>query len=178
MFPIRLNPFPFDIAIFRYFNNLHSAFFDHIMLSVSTVGEWAIIWIFIGIVIYLCDKKRGREVFFVTILAIIISSILNDVIVKAFLFRERPYLYLENVHQLGIRWTNGSFVSGHTASSFAAALVFCSYYKKWAIIFVILALLIAYSRIYLGMHYPSDLLGGVVIGGLSAWIVFKINKKR
>jgi len=178
MFPIKINPFPGDIALFQVLNNFHSTIFDRIMLFTSTIGEWAIIWALIAFIIFLCDKKRGRGILFMTILAIIISSILNDAILKTIFFRERPYLLIENVHQLGIRWINSSFVSGHTASSFAAAFVLIAYYKKFWYFFIFLAVLIAYSRIYLGMHYPSDIIGGIIIGALSAFIVFKISKKR
>jgi len=147
------------------------------MLFLTNSGEWAVVWVFIACILFLLNRKRGHEIVFNTLLAVIFSSFLNDLLLKTVFYRERPYLALQDVHHLGTSWHNSSFVSGHTASSFAAALVLSSFFPKFSALFIALALGIAYSRIYVGMHYPSDIIGGVIIGIISAYLVYKLRKK-
>ena len=177
MFPITLHPFSGDLPLFHIINNWHSPIWDKIMLVFTDSGEFAIIWLLIAAIIFFTDKKNGRKILTLTLFAVIISSFLNDLFLKSIFFRERPYIFLQDIHHLGNYWANSSFVSGHTSSSFAAFFILGRYCKKWFWLFLLLAIIIAYSRIYVGMHYPSDIIGGIIVGIISALIVLKIDRK-
>ncbi|MEI6499075.1 MAG: phosphatase PAP2 family protein [bacterium] len=177
MLPIHIQPFPGDIVVLQTLNRLHSPFFDKVFVFFSDLGEWAIIWAIIGLILLIANRKKGRIIFSMIVLSIIFSSFLNDLLIKTFFFRQRPYLALENIHHLGTNWANSSFVSGHTSASVAAAVILIYFYPSKIILFVALTLLIMYSRIYLGMHYPSDIIGGIIVGVIAAFICINIMKK-
>ncbi|WP_394995453.1 phosphatase PAP2 family protein [Emticicia sp.] len=97
-------------------------------------------------------------------------------VLKKIIDRQRPsitYLFIQPV----IIETNGSFPSGHTTAAFATATSFTLAYPKWyvAVPAYTWASMVAYSRLHLGVHYPSDILGGAIIGAGSAWLSHKAN---
>jgi undecaprenyl-diphosphatase len=177
MKPFYLQPFIFDERLLIIINNLHSPILDKIMVFIATISEYAGIWILFGLLCFFIDRKNGKKVIVTLFIALAIEVIINNIILRQFVFRERPYLALDHIHHLGLNWKNSSFVSGHTASSIAAYLVFLKFYKKALIPFGILTLLIIWTRFYLGMHYPSDVIGGIVAGIICAYSAFLIQKR-
>jgi undecaprenyl-diphosphatase len=166
-----------DSNIVKTLNSFHNSFLDIVMVFISNIGEYAIIWLIIGLFLLMLDKKNGKFMFSTLIIALIIEVAINDGILKNIFYRERPYLLFSELHHLGPDTMNSSFVSGHTASSIAIFLVLIKFYKKMFYPFAFLVLLMIWTRFYLGMHYPSDILGGVAVGTLSAWLAFSISKK-
>jgi undecaprenyl-diphosphatase len=88
---------------------------------------------------------------------------------------------MEGVRVIGKIWTNCSFPSGHVAASTAvlAALfyLFKKFRKEWLIFLAaIFILFLAFARIYVGMHYPSDVLGGIIVGSISSFLVIRLDK--
>lgn len=132
-----------------------------------------VIWPVLGIVLLI--TKRHRKEGIGMLLAIGIGVIITNVILKNAAARPRPYTLLNDLTPLISAPRDYSFPSGHTCMSVAAAgtLVGLSD-RKWAIAGCTLAALIAFSRMYVGVHYPTDILGGAVIGALSAWIAVHI----
>lgn len=177
MINIFQTPISLDFRILEVINSFHNSFFDTVIVFASNIGEYAIIWLIIGLYFLLFDKKHGKLMFFTLAIALIIEVTINDGFLKNFFYRERPYLLFQNLHHLGPDTTNSSFVSGHTASSVAAFLVFIKFYKKMIWPLLALVLLMIWTRFYLGMHYPSDIIGGVIVGCVSAWLAFLIGKK-
>ena len=104
--------------------------------------------------------------------------ILCNVILKNLIARVRPYDVNTAVQVLVAKPKDFSFPSGHTAASFASvtALYLAGEKKLWKPALA-LAILIAFSRMYLYVHYPTDILGGVIFGSLSAWIGYRISTK-
>ena len=103
-------------------------------------------------------------------LALVINVILANGILKHLVQRPRPFDTYGGLQVLIHRPADWSFPSGHASASFAAAFVLYHYMpKKFSIPALILATLIAFSRLYLGVHYPSDVIGGAAIGYLTAW---------
>lgn len=110
--------------------------------------------------------------------ALLVDVILCNVILKNLIARVRPYDVNTAVQVLVAKPKDFSFPSGHTAASFASvtALYLAGEKKLWKPALA-LAILIAFSRMYLYVHYPTDILGGVIFGSLSAWIGYPCSKK-
>ncbi len=83
--------------------------------------------------------------------------------------QDSPYEVVEGLKLLIEPQSDFSFPSGHTCASIGAALACIRFWRKWGIPLVILAVLISLSRLYVGVHYPTDVLGGAVVGAFAAW---------
>lgn len=117
-------------------------------------------------------KREG----FTIAVALIIFSVLGLLILKPIIARPRPFI-AQGVDILIKEPMGFSFPSGHTGSSFAAASVIYFYNKKRGLLALILATLIAFSRMYLFVHYPSDIVGGLILGIISSRIAIKITNE-
>lgn len=99
------------------------------------------------------------------LLALLGSLLVNNILLKNIVERPRPYDIIEGLQPLITRPKDFSFPSGHTGSSFAAAAVFYrNLPKQFGIWMILLAALIGVSRLYLGVHYPTDVLAGMLLG--------------
>jgi len=140
-----------------------------IMKVITTLGDAGILWI-LAAILCLCiarTRKAGATI----LLALLFSLIVNNVILKNAVARIRPYEVVDGLECLMGKAMDFSFPSGHSGSSFAAATVIaCLFPKKFGIPAVIIAALIALSRLYVGIHYPTDVLFGVVDGILLGWL--------
>lgn len=138
----------------------------------TDMGNNGLFWLII-IITLLCFKKT-RSVGLVALLSLAVCFIINNEILKNVIARPRPFIQLTQLNILIPKPTDFSFPSGHTASSFAAAGAFYFYgNKKWGISAFVLAGLIGFSRLYLGVHYPSDVLFGAFVGVLIGFVVSK-----
>ena len=153
-----------------------NSFMDTIMPVITSLGNSGIVWILITIV--LIAMKRYRKYGYMLALALIITLVVGNITLKPLIARTRPFDAndLESILLIEAP-TDYSFPSGHTMSSFAAAIVLIYMDKKVGIIAMILAVLIAFSRLYLYVHYPSDVFAGMILGILSAIISIKLLSK-
>lgn len=148
---------------------LQSPLMDSLMLFFTRLGDDGFIWILIAI--FLLFTKKYRKYGVILLLALLAGLIIGNGIIKNLVGRARPSweqtlpLLIENP-------TDFSFPSGHTQSSFIAATVLALTNKKWALWAYPLAALIAFSRLYLMVHFPTDVLGGIFIGVLIGALVF------
>ena len=111
--------------------------------------------------------------------ALLVDLVVCNGILKPLVHRIRPFDVKTGIELLINRPTDYSFPSGHTCASFACALVLYRILpKKYGVPAVILASLIAFSRLYVGVHYPTDVLGGMFVGIFSSCLVLWIGKKR
>jgi len=148
---------------------------DKVMVLATYLGNGAIIWIIISVI--LISNKKYRKVGFMALSALILSAILGDEILKNVFRRVRPSDTIATMNLLITRPLSYSFPSGHTMSSFAVAGVLAKCFKKYAIEFISLASLIAFSRVYLYVHYPTDVLAGAILGLMcSAIVIYLFNK--
>ncbi|MEG1753703.1 MAG: phosphatase PAP2 family protein [Christensenella sp.] len=155
---------------------LSCGFLNILLSAFTTIGNGGVIWIIITLV-FLLDK-RTRRCGTALLFAIALTYIIGNVIIKDLVMRERPFVFY-GVSQLLIPAPHGfSFPSGHAASSFAALTVIYSCYKKLRLPAAICALLIAFSRVYLFVHFPSDVLAGAVLGSVCAYIILAFNHFR
>ena len=128
----------------------------------------------LGVVLLI--PKKTRKSGFTALLALIIGSVITNLVLKTAVARIRPYDAVEGLVPLVKKLRDYSFPSGHTCASFSCAVV---YYKMYPDIkgkgAMVLAVLIALSRLYVGVHYPTDVLGGAIVGWLSAILALKIS---
>lgn len=172
-----------DTKIFLLINGLQNKFLNPFALGISLITEAAFLWFLIIFLILFFGKIEKKRKILLILLALLLNSWLVNVPIKIALFcRTRPFDVLEGVKVLGKMWKNCSFPSGHLASSTATLLIlfylFPQMRKKWLIILsIIFILFLAFSRIYVGMHYPLDVLAGILIGLISAAIVIWFDKQ-
>lgn len=161
-----------DFAVLDFIQKLHNKLLDFIMQAITVSGDNGYIWIAVCIVLICIPKTRKIGVF--TAITLIVEVILNDGIVKGIIARERPFIQNSAIDTI-IRQPSGySFPSGHSASSFAAATAIFMHNKKLGIPAYILAALIAFSRLYFYVHFPSDVIIGSLFGVLIGFCVNKL----
>lgn len=167
---------PFDFPILYYIQeNLVSPILNHIMVFVSSIGEYGIVWLLSAFIMLIFKKTRKCGVFI--IFALILAFISGEVIIKNVVGRIRPCYQDLSVYMLVERPNSYSFPSGHSASSFAAAVAIFINYKKIGLFSLIVAGLIAFSRMYLFVHFPSDVFAGIALGVACAVITAVIYEK-
>lgn len=164
-----------ELKILDWFQTLHIPVLDKFMTSVTKLGNAGIFWIILTVLFLLIPKMRKTGV--VMAAALIIDLLLCNVLLKNFVARTRPYDVNTGIQLLVAKLRDYSFPSGHTAASFASAtaLYFAGEKKLWKPALV-LACLIAVSRLYLYVHYPTDVLGGVVIGIIAGYLGYRLVK--
>lgn len=158
----------FDLPILDWIaEHLWNPVLDVLMPVITTLGDAGIFWIGLAIVLLLIPqyRKAGLQM----VLALLMGLVVCNLVMKPLFARPRPYDYqLEHfgrVIPLLIEAQHDfSFPSGHTIASFEAATVLALHSKKWGIPALILASLIAFSRLYLYVHYPTDVLCSVLLG--------------
>jgi len=156
-----------DISILDFIKeHMRFGVLDFIMPFISAIGNGGLIWI-ITAIIFICLKKY-RAVGITVGIALILCLLIGNLGLKPLIARIRPYDVIPDIVLLIPKPKDYSFPSGHTMSSFASATAIFWYDKKFGICALILGSLIAYSRLYLYVHYPTDILGGIVIGILIA----------
>lgn len=179
----------FDMKVYQFAEQLRGPVFDKIMVFFTHMGDGGYFWIALSVVLLLFKKTRKYGLAMAGALAA--ASLLNSIVLKSLFDRPRPYIMdISNWQRVAtdgwmyempfesLKEKSVSFPSGHTASSFAAAIGVFYIDKKKGIVPLIVAALIGFSRIYIHVHYPSDVVGGVITGvvfGLLACVViFKV----
>lgn len=144
--------------------------------GITLLGNGGWFWIALGLFFLIPGKTR--KVGITVLLALVIGALITNVVLKNAVARMRPYDYTGQILLLIEKQLDYSFPSGHSCASFAAACVCVKKLpKKYGIPCMILAVLIAFSRLYVGVHYPTDVLGGIVIGLCSGWMaVFAMDR--
>jgi len=167
----------FDNSILLFIkDNMHGVIMDNSMVISTYLGNGGIIWIII--VSILMINKKYRKIGFMALGALILSTILGEEILKNVIRRIRPSENISAIDLLISKPLSYSFPSGHTTSSFAVAGVLAKYFKRYAVAFLGLASLIGFSRLYLYVHYPTDILAGIVLGLLCSEIMIYLFDKR
>lgn len=154
-----------EADILLWLESLHGSILDPAMAAVSLSATSGIVWFAIGIVLcwWTRNLKNGAKVMFAVLLAYAIA----DVALKPIICRERPFNVLD-LDVIGSAPTSWSFPSGHTASAFAGAMSLLLIDRRIGIPLVVYACLVGISRMYLCVHWPTDVLAGAIIGALAA----------
>jgi undecaprenyl-diphosphatase len=159
--------------------NISGGIMDSLMKYISISGDHAAIWILI--VLILLINKPTREIGVIMAIALLFGQVLNDVIIKPLVGRPRPFMEDPSLLLLISPPGGYSFASGHVVKAFAAAFVLFIHDKKLGIPLMVYAILMAFSRIYLLVHYVSDVIAGALIGMLcavTAYIIVNGIKKK
>lgn len=160
-------------------NNMHSEIMDKFMVIITSLGNGGVIWIVTAVILMI--NKKHRRVGFMALGALLLCTMLGEGIIKHLVQRIRPSADIPAINLLIAKPLSYSFPSGHTASSFSVAGVLEKYFKNYAIELFTLASLIAFSRLYLYVHYPSDVLAGIVLGLICSRIIiylFKVKQEQ
>jgi undecaprenyl-diphosphatase len=169
-----------DQRLFLFINSLNSPFWDNVMYAVSGKVIWAPLYLAILIWLGFKYKRRFLVILLFVILAVTLADQLSVQLFKNVFLRLRPCHEPSLVGMIHL--VNGQcgglygFVSSHAANSFNVALLSLMFIKKrWYSISILLwASVIGYSRIYLGVHYPGDVICGAILGSLIGWGVYKL----
>ena len=173
-----------DAVILLWLQSLRGPM-DAVITFITHLADHGYLWI--GVAILLLFFKQTRKGGVAALIALTCGLIITNLCIKNAVARIRPYETIEGLYSMIGVMKDWSFPSGHTTASFAAATALAmSLGKKFGIPALILAALIALSRLYVGVHYPSDVLAGAIIGtlcgiigALCAKAIFNaIQKKR
>ena len=136
-------------------------------------------WFWLVAAAVLLIPKKTRRVGITALLSITIGFLITNVLLKNIVARPRPFDAYTEIIPLITRPTDFSFPSGHTCASFACALVFFRMLpKKYGVPAVVLAGMVAFSRLYLGVHYPGDVLGGFLVAAFASTLAYHLMQEK
>ena len=153
----------FDFAAFQWLRVHHSPFLDVLMAGLSDIARGGTIWVALAFLIAFLRPSRWQGVVQV-VLAVVLAFFLTDYVAKPFFNRSRPFESYAEERVYGYRPTTPSFPSGHAASAIAGVAALVRLAPEARSIFWVFAVLIAFSRVYLGVHYPADVIAGALLG--------------
>ena len=153
-----------ELAILDAIRLIHTPWLDTIVAAYTSTSDVGQIWILLSIVLAIIPKTRklGAAV----LIAVLLGAIVTSGILKPLIMRPRPCDVNPLVPMIIDRPHGSSFPSGHALSSFAAATALCCFHRKTGVLALVLAALIAFSRLYASVHYPTDVLAGALLGVL------------
>ncbi len=166
----------FEIDILKAINSYISCdFLDGVFIFISTIGNKGAVWIAIAIGLLFFKKTRKWGV--CASIALILCLVVGNGILKPVIHRIRPYDVDTGLNIIIPLLDDASFPSGHTLAAFAFASAVSRYSRKCLPYLYTAASLMAISRIYLMVHYPTDVLGGIVIGIIFGGLAYKITER-
>ena len=142
--------------------HLHSDFMDKLMPLITSLGNFGLIWILAALLMII--SKRYRKYGFLMLVTLALCTLIGNSIIKPLVGRIRPCNVDTSIALLISRPEGFSFPSGHTTSSAGAATIILIADKKLGTVAWVLAIMIAFSRLYLYVHYPSDVFAGLILG--------------
>ena len=150
-------------------NNVRGPILDSVLLFITRMNNGGMIWIALILILLIFKKTRKTGIY--CIVALVIDVVLVNFLIKPLVGRIRPYDVIDGLICMVGPQKDASFPSGHTASSFAVAFAaFLRGPKKIGIPALVVAALIGFSRLYVGVHYPTDVLAGIGFGLLCGFL--------
>ena len=165
-----------DGGLLLAIQELHQPWLDPIVSGFTKLGDIGLLWIVLslGMLCWRPTRKAGA----LALAALVLGSLCTNVFLKHLVARPRPWLSLPLVPLVAERDPN-SFPSGHTCAAFAAGMSWLwALPGRWRWFAPVLAVCMGLSRLYVGVHYPSDVLAGAAVGTLCAWAVRRMYCPR
>jgi len=159
-----------DFAAFQWLHAHHWPFLDPVMAGLSDIARGGAIWIGLALLIALLHPSRWPAATQV-VLTVLLTGLLSDHVAKPLFNRARPFESYSQTQVYGYRPTTRSLPSGHAAQAVAAAYALSRLAPDARNIFWVLCLMVAWSRVSLGVHYPADLIAGALLGAAVAKFV-------
>jgi undecaprenyl-diphosphatase len=159
-----------DLALAHLVNQLGRGVIDPFTEIVCEVGLLVALWVALILLAIRLDREGGRRVALTVLLAVAIHFLVSEALLKHLVLAElpmrvRPYIaHPDQIQPVGYRFTDSSFPSSHAASTAAIVTVFGYAYRRFAALGAAFALLMCFSRVHNGMHYPTDVLTGSLLG--------------
>lgn len=136
-------------------------------------------WFWLALLIVMLFFQKTRKAGITGLIAVLIGFIITNVCLKNLVARVRPYEIIEGLEYITKKPSDWSFPSGHSTASMAASVVlFCRLPKKYGVPALVLGILISLSRLYVGVHYPTDVLVGMLVGCFGAFMAMKIMDRK
>ncbi len=156
--------------------NLRCSFLSAILVPYTLSGNIALVWIIFSALLLIFPKTRKAGI--LTAIALLSSWVLTEFCIKLIVNRPRPYSMISDLQILVKPPYGSSFPSGHTSIAFACAFTIFFYTnKRLGAIALVLAVIMGFSRLYVGVHYPTDVLAGTIIGLIVAVIIKLVSDK-
>ncbi len=167
----------YDVFFYHLVNQVMvCSVLDWFMPFVTNVHHWIPVYVLALALLAWKGGIHGRRCTVILLIGVLISDPLNSRVIKELVQRPRPSVTLATARVLTPAG-GASFPSSHATNNFAAALVLSAYYPKRRWLWYSAAFVVAYSRVYVGVHYPLDVLGGAVEGTLLAWLLLILDSR-
>ena len=148
---------------------------DFIIPIYTSLGEDGIIWIALGLVLLI--PKKFRKTGIMVLAALLVMLVVNNIVLKNLIARARPCWVYPEMVQLVHNPSSFSFPSGHTTSAFAVAFTVFSQHKKFGKVVIVMSAIMAFTRLYVFVHYPTDVYGGILVAMAITTFVCFMEKK-
>lgn len=157
-----------EAEILLWLQDYRTDWLTPLLVTVTHLGDYGFLWIILGL--YCCNRKDYRLTGIRILGALAYVLLVNNLLLKNLINRERPFHAIEELVLLTAEPLGSSFPSGHTAGAMAAGYIFYKYFPgKYSVVLIALGLVMGFSRLYVGAHYPSDVLGGIIVGLLCGY---------
>ena len=170
----------FEIKIVKYFNQIGSKKIDKFLGTVNAVSFLAFFWLALTVIAITSHPTITKKFGVAVLIVCVLHFGITEAIIKHFLCRflpkrKRPYIaYPDLIRAVGKKFSDSSFPSSHMATTVAMLVVIVSFYPSLLVLSILMIVLMAFSRLHNGMHYPSDVLVGILLGFGYGWVAMEI----
>jgi len=166
-----------DQQLTLWVNQHHYPVLDWLVMPVAWLGEAGVGWLVVMLALLIFGGRRERLVTLIYFAGLILTEKLVVPWLRDLWPRPRPYTYLPDVRQLGVRWTSYSFPSAHMHLWMAVAVLYGAMYPRWRGLLIAITVITAYSRPYAGMHHVLDVLAGTALGAVMGALELGVARK-
>lgn len=166
--------FNIDKSLLYFLNTtLANGLFDRLMPFITEQKHWNLVYLLLLVILVWKGGWKGRAAALALIIGVGLSDYINSHILKELFSRLRPCHTLTDIRILVDCGPGKSFPSSHAVNNFTMAMIGAGFYREYRWILFSTAALVAYSRVYVGVHYPFDIIGGAVIGLILGYLVYQ-----